>query len=116
METSDKPQKKQIKKPKKHTAEDYEQQIGELTEHLQRLQAEFENYKKRAEAERGGAAALKDAPKGFEGYALWRAAKYGAEGSQKPGAHVPVSVKQLAEVGFPCFRFNVRYWLGMDFE
>lgn len=41
------------KKPKKLTSADYGQQIGELTEHLQRLQAEFENYKKRAEAERG---------------------------------------------------------------
>lgn len=44
---------KQAKKPKKHSIVDYEQQIGELTEHLQRLQAEFENYKKRAETERG---------------------------------------------------------------
>ncbi|MCC7289049.1 nucleotide exchange factor GrpE [bacterium] len=46
-----------MKKPdKKHkkvlTPADYEQQIGELTEHLQRLQAEFENYKKRAASER----------------------------------------------------------------
>ncbi len=41
------------KKPKKVSNTDYEQRIGELTEHLQRLQAEFENYKKRAEAERG---------------------------------------------------------------
>lgn len=40
------------KKSKRPTAADYEQQIGELTEHLQRLQAEFENYKKRAESER----------------------------------------------------------------
>lgn len=40
------------KKPKRPTSQDYEQQIGELTEHLQRLQAEFENYKKRAESER----------------------------------------------------------------
>lgn len=54
-------------------------------------------------------------PAGFESYALWRAAKYGAEGSQKPGAHVPAPVDRLAEVGFPCFRFNVRYWLGLDF-
>lgn len=30
-----------------------EQQVGELTVHLQRLQAEFENYKKRVAAERG---------------------------------------------------------------
>lgn len=29
------------------TSEQYEQQIGDLTTHLQRLQAEFENYKKR---------------------------------------------------------------------
>ena len=35
------------------TAAEYEQQIGELTVHLQRLQAEFENYKKRVAAERG---------------------------------------------------------------
>ena len=49
------------KKPKKaakqsavrRTAVEYEQQIGELTAHLQRLQAEFENYKKRQEAEKG---------------------------------------------------------------
>lgn len=41
------------KKPKKKlTAKDYEQQIGELTAHLQKLQAEFENYKKRQVAER----------------------------------------------------------------
>lgn len=44
-------QKSLGKKPKS-TAVDYEQQIGELTAHLQRLQAEFENYKKRAESER----------------------------------------------------------------
>jgi molecular chaperone GrpE len=30
-----------------------EQQVGELTVHLQRLQAEFENYKKRVDSERG---------------------------------------------------------------
>ncbi len=41
------------KKSKKLSSVEYEQQVGELTEHLQRLQAEFENYKKRAEAERG---------------------------------------------------------------
>ncbi len=41
-----KPNKKLIINKKKTTA-DYEQQIGELTAHLQRLQAEFENYKKR---------------------------------------------------------------------
>ncbi len=34
------------------TAIDYQQQIGELTAHLQRLQAEFENYKKRQIDER----------------------------------------------------------------
>ncbi len=45
--------KKTPKMPKKTTPQDYEQQIGELTEHLQRLQAEFENYKRRAESERG---------------------------------------------------------------
>lgn len=37
---------------KKKSSEKYEQQIGELTEHLQRLQAEFENYKKRVNDER----------------------------------------------------------------
>lgn len=47
-----KPDKKQPKKTQKMTAEDYQQQIGELTETLQRLQAEFENYKKRAASER----------------------------------------------------------------
>ena len=40
------------KRAKQHSAQEYQQQIGELTEHLQRLQAEFENYKKRAELER----------------------------------------------------------------
>lgn len=40
------------KRAKQPTNQDYQQQIGELTEHLQRLQAEFENYKKRAESER----------------------------------------------------------------
>lgn len=34
------------------TTQDYQQQIGELTAHLQRLQAEFENYKKRQAEER----------------------------------------------------------------
>lgn len=48
-----KPKKQPTKKPKKLTNNEYEQQIGKLTEHLQRLQADFENYKKRAEAERG---------------------------------------------------------------
>lgn len=39
---------KQPKKPlKKKSAVEYEQQVCELTAHLQRLQAEFENYKKR---------------------------------------------------------------------
>jgi len=37
---------------KKKSAVDYEHQIGELTTHLQRLQAEFENYKKRVANER----------------------------------------------------------------
>jgi len=37
---------------KKNTNLDYEQKIGELTAHLQRLQAEFENYKKRVNDER----------------------------------------------------------------
>lgn len=44
-----KPVKKTSKVPK--SPQDYEQQIGELTEHLQRLQAEFENYKKRVATE-----------------------------------------------------------------
>jgi molecular chaperone GrpE len=45
--------KKSIKKTiKKKSSEQYEQQIGELTAHLQRLQAEFENYKKRVNDER----------------------------------------------------------------
>ncbi len=37
---------------KKKSPEQYEQQIGELTLHLQRLQAEFENYKKREASQR----------------------------------------------------------------
>lgn len=37
---------------KAKTAIEYQQQIGELTAHLQRLQAEFENYKKRQMDER----------------------------------------------------------------
>lgn len=49
-----KPDKKPaIKKSKPKSAAEYEQQIGELTVHLQRLQAEFENYKKRVASERG---------------------------------------------------------------
>lgn len=43
------------KKPrakKKPNIKEYEQQIGELTVHLQKLQAEFENYKKRQAQER----------------------------------------------------------------
>jgi molecular chaperone GrpE len=40
------------KRAKQPAVQEYQQQIGELTEHLQRLQAEFENYKKRAESER----------------------------------------------------------------
>lgn len=46
---------KSHKKPilnKKKSPEQYEQQIGELTAHLQRLQAEFENYKKRSISEK----------------------------------------------------------------
>ncbi len=39
------------KAKKKLTTKEYEQQIGELTEHLQKLQAEFENYKKRQATE-----------------------------------------------------------------
>ncbi len=55
MDKTDKPRKsaKAPKQSKRSSAQDYEQQIGELTQHLQRLQAEFENYKKRTEAERG---------------------------------------------------------------
>ena len=43
--------KKEQKVPKKKFQE-YKKQLNELTEHLQRLQAEFENYKKRIEAEK----------------------------------------------------------------
>lgn len=46
-----KPLKKPVSKQKKSSVE-YEQQIGELTTHLQRLQAEFENYKKRQASEK----------------------------------------------------------------
>lgn len=42
-----KKQNPKAKKTKLKSPEDYEQQIGELTLHLQKLQAEFENYKKR---------------------------------------------------------------------
>lgn len=45
-----KPDKKQ-KQPKKDAAVEYEQQIGELTLDLQRVRADFENYRKRTEAE-----------------------------------------------------------------
>lgn len=48
-----KPKPKAARKAQNSTVQDYEQQIGELTAHLQRLQAEFENYKKRVESERG---------------------------------------------------------------
>lgn len=41
------PTKQPKKTLKKKSAVEYEQQVGELTAHLQRLQAEFENYKKR---------------------------------------------------------------------
>jgi len=44
--------KQPTKKPKPKTSIDYEQEIGELTHTLQRLQAEFENYKKRVVSER----------------------------------------------------------------
>lgn len=37
---------------KKQTPEDYEQQIGELTADLQRLRADFENYRKRVDGEK----------------------------------------------------------------
>ena len=46
-----KPAKKPALKNKKSIVE-YEQHIGELTAHLQRLQAEFENYKKREATEK----------------------------------------------------------------
>ncbi len=46
------------KKPK--SREDYEQEIGELTATLQRVQADFENYKKRSVA---GAAQIMDSAK-----------------------------------------------------
>ncbi len=45
------PIKKSTSKKRK-TSIEYEQQIGELTAHLQRLQAEFENYKKREASQR----------------------------------------------------------------
>ncbi len=47
MKQNPKPKKNNVKSP-----QDYEQQVGELTAHLQRLQAEFENYKKRQAEER----------------------------------------------------------------
>lgn len=56
MKTPTHPQPKKSKNPKT-TAVEYQQQIGELTAHLQSLQAEFENYKKRQVAEQ---AALMD--------------------------------------------------------
>lgn len=40
-------QNPKIKKTKLKSPQEYEQQVGELTLHLQKLQAEFENYKKR---------------------------------------------------------------------
>lgn len=43
--------KKSAKINIKPTAVEYQQQIGELTTHLQSLQAEFENYKKRQVSE-----------------------------------------------------------------
>ncbi len=46
-----KPAKKPNPSASQRTIADYEQQIGELTVHLQRLQAEFENYKKRVGVE-----------------------------------------------------------------
>jgi len=45
---ADKKEKKKDKKTDDQVVE-YEQQIGELTETLQRLQAEFENYQKRVD-------------------------------------------------------------------
>lgn len=42
-----------IKKIKQKKADEKEEKINELTESLQRLQAEFENYKKRVEKEKG---------------------------------------------------------------
>ncbi|MCX6805689.1 MAG: nucleotide exchange factor GrpE [Patescibacteria group bacterium] len=43
--------KKTSKNTKLVSAQEYQQQIGELTAHLQSLQAEFENYKKRQQSE-----------------------------------------------------------------
>ncbi len=40
---------------KQPTNEDYEQQIGELTADLQRLRADFENYRKRVDGEKQSA-------------------------------------------------------------
>lgn len=40
---------------KKNTNEEYEQQIGELTADLQRLRADFENYRKRVDVEKTSA-------------------------------------------------------------
>lgn len=56
MKTPTQPQPKKSKNPKT-TPVEYQQQIGELTAHLQSLQAEFENYKKRQVVEQ---AALMD--------------------------------------------------------
>ncbi len=44
--------KKELKKEKKHEKKSDREIIAELTDTLQRLQAEFENYKKRFEKER----------------------------------------------------------------
>jgi len=58
MKKSAQPQPKKVKKAtNKMPTVEYEQQIGELTSHLQSLQAEFENYKKRQVSEQ---AALMD--------------------------------------------------------
>lgn len=45
-------QNPKAKKSNLKSAQDYQQEIGELTAHLQRLQAEFANYKKRQNEER----------------------------------------------------------------
>lgn len=45
-------QNSKIKKSNLKSPEDYQQEVGELTAHLQRLQAEFANYKKRQAEER----------------------------------------------------------------
>lgn len=47
-----KEQKTEPKKEEKHQKEDHQKKIEELTDTLQRLQAEFDNYRKRVEKEK----------------------------------------------------------------